>query len=170
MGFGAQIKGLQETQREQAQRILDLETENKTLKTMRENTDKLAARVEVLEQRNADLNARRREAVSQFFNLRTLHQEASNAFHMRASDIQPDDLEGILCVYGTSTTTVLNHHQRAIGQMSSQMAMATHAPPVSQIQQPIGPTPLCYQYPPGYNGGGWCTAHGIPYPCRMCGQ
>lgn len=167
MGFGAQIKALQEGQREQAARIAVLELENAELKASKERSMDLLARIEALEQRNAHLTARRKEAVAQLLNLRTLHQEASNAFLVRASDIESDDLEGMLGVYSTSMTTVINQHQRALGQMRVNGHMPAYG---TAIAQGAGCYPISYAYPLNYNQTGYCHAHQVPYPCRICGQ
>ncbi|KAF2129391.1 hypothetical protein P153DRAFT_375874 [Dothidotthia symphoricarpi CBS 119687] len=175
MGFAAQIKVLQETQREQAERIAFLEQENAELKASEDQN--LVARIDALERHNVHLTARRKEAVAQLLNLRTLHQEANNAFHLRSIDIQPDDLEGVLVVYGTSITSVVNHHQRALAHLSvgSQLAQtpmySTTAPYPRYINQgclPTSPMPIGYAYPAAYAQSGYCLAHNIPYPCRMC--
>lgn len=162
MGFGAQIKALQETQLAQASRITSLELENATLKALTQRLSDLLARIELLEQQNAHLTTRRKEAVTQLMNMRTLHQEASNAFLVRASDIEPDDLEGMLGVYGTSVTTVLNLHQRALAQMRNGQVGVYGA---AGVGCPVG-----YAYPAGYGQSGYCLGHQIPYPCRVCGQ
>ncbi|KAF2631269.1 hypothetical protein BU25DRAFT_386304 [Macroventuria anomochaeta] len=167
MGFGAQIKALQEGQRDQAERIAALERENAKLRASKEQPPDLLARIEALEQHNAHLTARRKEAVAQLLNLRTLHQEASNAFLVRASDIESDDLEGMLGVYGTSMTTVINQHQRALGQMRMNGQILAYA---TGVPQGVGCYPVNYAYPPNYNQSGYCHAHQLPYPCRVCGQ
>jgi hypothetical protein len=161
LGFGAQIKALQETQHHQALRIATLEQENTLLKTTSPSLSSLLARIEALEQQNAHLVARRKEAVTQLLNLRTLHQEANNAFAVRAVDIEADDLEGVLGLYGTSMTTVLNQHQRALGQMRAQWQGGGAA---------AGGWPVGYAYPVGYGQMGYCLAHQVAYPCRACGK
>ncbi|KAF1841242.1 uncharacterized protein K460DRAFT_359755 [Cucurbitaria berberidis CBS 394.84] len=168
MGFAAQIKALQESQRDQAERLSALEHDNASLQAFKDKTQALVARIEALEQHNAHLNARRKEAVSQLLNLRSLHQEADNAFQVRTLDIQPDDLEGMLCIYGTSITTVMSHHQRILAYLRTRSQVYTAPTPL--VQQPIGPTPICYAYPPAYTQAGYCRAHTIPYWCRICGQ
>ena len=167
MGFGAQIKALQETQRTQASRIAALERENASLKASRAPPPSLLARIESLEQHNAHLTARRKEAVAQLLNLRTLHQEANNAFLVRASDIEPDDLEGMLGAYGTSMTTVVNQHQRALGQMRANAQVPLYG---VGVPQGVGCWPVSYAYPSSYTQSGYCRAHQLPYPCRVCGQ
>ncbi|KAF1362711.1 hypothetical protein EJ07DRAFT_106424 [Lizonia empirigonia] len=169
MGFGAQIKALQEAQRSQAERIAYLERENALLKATSPQHSSLAARISALEAHNAHLTARRKEAVAQLLNLRTLHQEASNAFLVRASDIEADDLEGMLGVYGTSMTTVLNQHQRALGQLRAGGSAALQAYCVA-APSGGGCWPVSYAFSPGYNQTGVCHAHQVPYPCRVCGQ
>lgn len=166
MGFGAQIKALQESQRLQAERIAVLERENTSLKASKDVPSSLLARIEALEAHNAHLTTRRKEAVAQLLNLRTLHQEASNAFLVRASDIESDDLEGMLGVYGTSMTTVLNQHQRALGQMRAGQMHGY----VATSAMPQGCYSVSYAYPPNYNLAGYCHAHRIGYPCRVCGK
>ncbi|KAJ4403275.1 hypothetical protein N0V91_006678 [Didymella pomorum] len=162
MGFGAQIKALQEAQREQADRITALERENAALKVSQQPSPKLLARIEALEAHNVHLTVRRKEAVAQLLNLRTLHQESANAFLVRAADIESDDLEGMLGVYGTSMTTVVNQHQRVLGQMRMN----------GQVNASLvyGCYPVSHAYPPNYNQAGYCHAHHLPYPCRVCGQ
>lgn len=154
MGFAAQIKALQETQDKQAERIASPEHENAELKAAK--AQHLLMRIEALEQHNQHLTARRKEAVAQLLNLRTLHRGANNAFHLRSIDIQPDDLEGVLTVYGTSVTPVVNHHQRALAllsgagvQLAAQMltyaANSYHAHQhVGQSHHPIGLTRMGY--------------------------
>ncbi|KZM23957.1 uncharacterized protein EKO05_0009340 [Ascochyta rabiei] len=166
MGFGAQIKALQEQQRQQADRIAVLEHKNALLQSSHPAPSTLLARIEALEQQNTHLTTRRKEAVTQLLNLRTLHQEASNAFLVRASDIEADDLEGMLGVHATSITTVLNHHQRALGQLRP----LGHMPPYGTAIQGPGCYPVGYAYPTQYNQTGYCQAHHFPYPCRVCGH
>jgi hypothetical protein len=175
-GFGAQIKALQEAQREQVNRIAALERENSELKASHTSSPELLAHIEALEAHNAHLTARRKEAVAQLLNLRTLHQESANAFLVRAADIESDDLEGMLGVYATSTTTVLNQHQRALGQMRSNgqmnapLAYGIAAGGPSGVPHAAGCYPVSYAYPPSYNQNGYCHAHSLPYPCPVCGQ
>ena len=168
MGFGAQIKALQEAQRSQAERIAALERENIALRASKEQpSPDLIARIEALEQHNVHLTTRRKEAVAQLLNLRTLHQEASNAFLLRASDIESDDLEGMLGVYGTSMTTVINQHQRALAQMRTGGYLPVYS---TGAPRGVGCYSVNYAYPPNYNQAGYCHAHCLPYPCRVCGQ
>jgi hypothetical protein len=170
MGFAGQLRALQETQREQAERIATLEQENTELKTFKDNMSDVLARIVELEQYKAYLAARRREAVSQLNNLRTLNQEADNAFQMRTSDIQPDDLEGMLCMYGIMVTTAMNHHQRALGQMRANGQLTGYTTPLPQVQQTVVPMPYRHAYPPAYSQNGYCFAHNMPYCCRICGK
>jgi hypothetical protein len=176
MGFGAQIKALQEAQREQADRITALERENAVLKGSQQLSPDLLARIEALEAHNAHLTARRKEAVAQLLNLRTLHQESANAFLVRAADIESDDLEGMLGVYGTSMTTVVNQHQRVLGQMrmngqvNASLMYGTAAYGPASMPHASGCYPVSHVYPPNYNQTGYCHAHQLPYPCRVCGQ
>lgn len=137
------------------------------------STEDLINRIKALEQRNVHLTARRREAVDHLRTLRTLNQEAGNAFDIRTRDIQPDDLEGIICVHGIAMMSVLNHHQRVLGQLRSSgqkfafnIPAAATAPPG---QQPGGPDTVQYAYPTGYSKSGYCHAHNMPYKCRACG-
>ncbi|KAF5847435.1 hypothetical protein GGP41_000166 [Bipolaris sorokiniana] len=90
LGFAAQLRILQQTQRDDSLRISALESENSSLKTL---TATLTSHIEALEAHNAYLVSRRRELVSQLINLRTLNQEADNMFQMRSVDIQGEDLE-----------------------------------------------------------------------------
>jgi hypothetical protein len=83
MGFAAQIRALQVAQREQAVRLATLEQENADLKAFKESAQDFFDRIDALEQQNTHLATRRRECVAQLLNLRTLHQEASNAFDLR---------------------------------------------------------------------------------------
>jgi hypothetical protein len=158
-------------QRDQAERIATLETENASLKKSQSDTTHLVERIQALEQHNAYLAARRRELVGQLSNLRTLHQEADNAFQMRAVDIQPEDLEGMLGVYSTMMTTAMHHHQRALAQMR---ANTKHIPSymsvVAQTQASVMPAPVWYAYPPAYSEQGYCFAHNMPYCCRFCSK
>lgn len=176
MGFGAQIKALQEAQREQADRITALERENAALKVSQQPSPKLLARIEALEAHNVHLTVRRKEAVAQLLNLRTLHQESANAFLVRAADIESDDLEGMLGVYGTSMTTVVNQHQRVLGQMrmngqvNASLVYGAPAYGSSGVPHAAGCYPVSHAYPPNYNQAGYCHAHHLPYPCRVCGQ
>jgi hypothetical protein len=167
MGFSAQIKALQESQRTQALRLTTLEHENAILKVSTPHFPDLLARIEALEQQNVHLTARRKEAVAQLLNLRALHQEATNAFLVRASDMEADDLEGMLGVYGTSMTSVLNHHSRALGKLCALGHGALYGVAVLQDQ---GRCPVGYAYPLNYSQAGYCHAHQIPYPCRICGR
>ncbi|KAJ4355346.1 hypothetical protein N0V95_003021 [Ascochyta clinopodiicola] len=163
MGFGAQIKALQETQRHQAARITALEQENALLKATHPSPSTLHARVQALEQQATHQTIRRKETVTQLLSLRTLHQEASNAFQVRASDIESDDLEGMLGVHATSITTILNHHQRALGQLRA----LGQVPPYSQG---LGCYSGGHAYPAQYGQAGYCLAHQFAYPCRVCGR
>ncbi|KAH7068947.1 hypothetical protein BKA63DRAFT_98241 [Paraphoma chrysanthemicola] len=180
MGYATQMKFLLDQQSKQHDRIAELEQENDELRTLKDTQKSLLDRIDTLEQRDRNLNARRRECVGQLLNLRTMNQEASNAFDLRAQDIQPDDLEGVLMAYATSITSILNHHQRVFGQMraNSQLPTYTMAPPTI-MSVPVAPMPQLQQatktlphlpYPPLYTPQGWCRAHNMPYRCRICGQ
>jgi hypothetical protein len=173
MGFAAQIRALQVAQREQAVRLATLEQENADLKAFKESAQDFFDRIDALEQQNTHLATRRRECVAQLLNLRTLHQEASNAFDLRAQDIQPDDLEETLTAYTTSITSVVNHHQRAIGALRSKHhVMPSYAPHVYALsaQYPNTPTQMSYPYPLLYNQWGYCRVHNAHYRCQICGQ
>jgi hypothetical protein len=175
MGFAGQLKAMQDAQRNQEDRIVALEKENDDLKTSQADIQVLMNRITTLEQHNAHLADRRREAVSQLLNLRTLHQEASNTFHLRSQDIQPNDLEGMIGVYANSVTTVMNHHQRVLGQLRANGQLSNYI-----LQGAYGtcvPTPMHMHpqqgrslYPMAYNEAGFCRTHGAPYRCRICGQ
>ncbi|KAF1839396.1 hypothetical protein BDW02DRAFT_575487 [Decorospora gaudefroyi] len=168
MGFAAQLRAAQETQRKQAERITNLEQENAMLKSFKDSINNTLARIEALEQQNAYLAARRREAVSQLHNLRTLHQEADNAFQMRTVDMQPDDLEGMLCAYGTMVSTAMNLHQRTLGQMRVNGQLQHYMAPLPRPQYPPMPVQYHHAYPPAYSPAGYCYAHRMPYCCRIC--
>jgi hypothetical protein len=170
MGFAGQLRALQEAQREQAERISNLEQENAELRTFKDSMGGVLAQIEELERHNAYLAARRREAVSQLNNLRTLHQEADNAFQMRTSDMQPEDLEGMVCMWGTMVTTAMNHHQRVLGQMRASGQLPAYSTPVPQCQPSIIPVPYRHLYPPAYSHNGYCFAHNMPYCCHICGK
>ncbi|KAF2032450.1 hypothetical protein EK21DRAFT_60733 [Setomelanomma holmii] len=177
MGYATQMRAMQDHQCKQEDRIAALEKENAELKSFKENHKDMADRVHALEQHDRNLAARRRECVSQLLNLRTMNQEASNAFDLRAQDIQPDDLEGVLMAYATSITSVLNHHQRVFGQMRANGQLPTHtmAPPSIPVAQVLQAAPIMqtalphFPYPPAYTPHGWCRAHNAPYRCRICG-
>jgi chromosome segregation ATPase len=170
MGFGVQIRALQQAQREQAERIASLEQEIAELKASKNKMSEVLTRIEALEQHNAVLAARRREAVGQFNNLRTLHQEADNAFQMRTVDAQPDDFEGVLSAYSTMITTAMNHHQRALGQLRASGQMPSYNTPLPQFRQPVMPASYQYAYPPAYSQADYCYAHNMPYCCRICSK
>ncbi|OAK93477.1 hypothetical protein IQ06DRAFT_321658 [Phaeosphaeriaceae sp. SRC1lsM3a] len=168
MGFAGQLKAIQDNQRRQEQRITELEHENAQLRAaQRKLQEEMTARITTLEEHNANQAARRRETVCQLLNLRTHHQEATNAFQMRSQDIQPDDLEGMLSVYANSITTVMNHHQRILSQLRSYNGYnPTYATQVPSMHPQQGQS----VYPMAYTATGYCRAHNIPYWCRTCGQ
>jgi hypothetical protein len=168
MGFGAQLKIIQDNQHRQEQRITELEHENAQLRASQtKSQEEMLARITALEEQDANHAARRREAVSQLLNLRTHHQEAANAFQLRSQDIQPDDLEGMLSVYANSVTTVMNHHQRVLGQWRSYNGLN----PTYSTQFPaMHPQQVHGAYPMAYTAQGYCRAHNVPYWCRACGQ
>ncbi|CAE7199938.1 hypothetical protein CFE70_007982 [Pyrenophora teres f. teres 0-1] len=170
MGFGAQLRALQEAQREQTERIEMLERENAELKEYKDNAAAILDRVHALEQYNAYLASRRREVVGQLNNLRTLHQEADNAFQMRTVDIQPDDLEGMLGMYGTMVTTAMNHHQRVLGQMRMNGQFPPYTTPLQHSQRMITAAPYHNPYPSAYSQYGYCYTHSMPYCCVICGK
>jgi hypothetical protein len=164
--LATRLQALEETQHKQEARITMLEHENAELKTNESKVAELLAHITTMEQFIANMAARRREAVSQLLNHRTLHQAASNAFQLRSQDIQPDDLEGVLVAYANSVSAVLNHHQHAIGQLGSNSQYAPHAMPATNVQlsaRGYG------SYPRTYTGAEWCHAHHCSYPCRICG-
>jgi hypothetical protein len=170
MGFAAQLRAVQEIQQEQAERISRLEQENADLRNFERSVIDVADRVRALEQHKAYIAARRREAVGQLLNMRTLHQEADNAFQLRTSDMQPDDLEGILGVYGTMLTTTMNHHQRVLAQTRANGHFPTYATPIPQTQQVTAPMQYRHAYSAAYSEHGYCYAHNMPYHCRVCSK
>lgn len=171
MGFAAQLRALQEVQQAQTERIANLEQENAHLKDFKKSMIDIADRIRVLEQHKAYISARRREAVAQLGNMRTLHQEADNAFQLRTCDMQPDDLEGMLGVYGTMLTTAMNHHQCVLGQMRANGHFPAYTTPVPQTQQSVAvPTQYRHAYPAAYSEYGYCYAHNMPYCCRICSK
>ncbi|CAG5163510.1 uncharacterized protein ALTATR162_LOCUS6488 [Alternaria atra] len=171
MGFAGQLQAVKEVQQEQVERIAKLEQENADLKDFKLSVIDIADRIQALEQHKAYIAARRREAVGQLLNMRTLHQEADNAFQLRTSDMQPDDLEGILGVYGTMLTTTMNHHQRVLGQIRANGQFPAYTTPVQQTQQSVAvPMQYRYVYPPAYSEYGYCHAHNMPYCCRICSK
>ncbi|KAI4618184.1 uncharacterized protein J4E87_007852 [Alternaria ethzedia] len=169
LGFAAQLRAVQEAQREQADRIAKLEQENADLKDFKERIIDIADRVQALEQREAYRAARRREAVGLLSNMRTLHQEADNGFQQRTADMQPDDLEGMLGAYGIMLTTAMNNHQRMLGQMRANGQFPAYTTPVPQTRQVLAPVQRLHVYPPAYSEPGLCHAHSLPY-CRVCGK
>lgn len=169
-GQDMQISAIQNIVREQDNRIATFELEKNNVRAAQEtHNQKVLARIEALEQHIEHQNARRKEAVATLLNIRTMHQDAANAFEIRARDIQPDDLEGILCVHGTSIVTVLNHHQRALAHLSANslsVPTANFVHGAARAVQRVGPP----AYAKGYQAGYYCQAHSQPYPCRVCGQ
>ncbi|KAF1924282.1 uncharacterized protein M421DRAFT_424920 [Didymella exigua CBS 183.55] len=166
MGFSAQIRLLRETQLSQAHRISALEHENSLLKASLSHScsSETQARISALEAHNTYLLARRTEAVTQLLNLRTLHQESANAFLVRAGDVGEDDFEGMLGVWATSVTTLLNVQQRALGMVSARGQMSVFGGVHGAAGCGLGYA---------WMGGawvGWCYAHSLPYPCRVCGH
>ncbi|KAI4941321.1 hypothetical protein J4E91_010766 [Alternaria rosae] len=167
LSFAAQFRAVQQ---EQAERIARLEQENADLKDFKERIVNIADRTQALEQREAYRAARRREAVGQLGNMRTLHQEADNGFQLRTADMQPDDLEGMLCAYSIMLTTAMNNHQHMLGQMCANGQFPAYTTPVPQIRQVLAPLQRLHVYPPAYSKHGFCYAHSIPYCCRVCGN
>lgn len=167
LSFAAQFRAVQQ---EQAERIARLEQENADLKDFKERIVNIADRTQALEQREAYRAARRREAVGQLGNMRTLHQEADNGFQLRTADMQPDDLEGMLCAYSTMLTTAMNNHQHMLGQMCANGQFPAYTTPVPQTRQVLAPVQRLHVYPPAYSEHGFCYAHSIPYCCRVCGN
>ncbi|EUC42291.1 hypothetical protein COCMIDRAFT_67431, partial [Bipolaris oryzae ATCC 44560] len=161
LGFAAQLRVLHQIQLDHSLRILALESENSSLKTL---TTDLTSRIEALEAHNAHLAARRRELVSQLNNLRTLNQEADNAFQMRSADIQGGDLEGMLAVHSAMVATAVNHHQRALAQLRAGMQGGV------AVYGQQGQGGVRYAYPPGYSELGYCFQHNMPYCCQVCGK
>ena len=159
LGFAAQLRILQQTQRDDSLRISALESENSSLKTL---TATLTSHIEALEAHNAYLVSRRRELVSQLINLRTLNQEADNMFQMRSVDIQGEDLEGMLGVHSAMVATAVSHHQRALAQLRASMQVGA----AMYGQQGA----VRYAYPPGYSEQGYCFQHNMPYCCQVCGK
>ncbi|KAJ5032205.1 hypothetical protein J3E74DRAFT_434109 [Bipolaris maydis] len=129
-----------------------LERETSSLKAL---TATLTARIEALEAHNAYLASRRRELVAQLNNLRTLNQQADNAFQMRSVDIQPDDLERMLSLHSAMVTTALR----------ASMHVGAAAVYAKQGQGGVR-----YTYPPAYSEQGYCFQHNMPYCCQVCGK
>jgi hypothetical protein len=185
MGFATQIKVLQESQLEQARRINNLtsknvelegiaksvteliarieklEKHNEKLQGTSKSVPKLTARIEALEKHNKELRVQRTEAVRQFQTLRTLHKKLDYALDTRAQALKPDDLEGMLCIYGYSLNSVISHQQHNV----TLLAQSTSA---KQNHQVATTGPVGYSYPPAYNPQGYCYAHAMPYHCQIC--
>lgn len=204
LGFGAQIKALQETQSLLTHRITNLEHENAALKaslaahlhhhpahhappspspspkhpsphpsSILTLLSALKSRIEALESHTNHLTHRRREAVATLLSLRTLHQESANAFQVRAEDVQDDDLESMLGVWGTSIVTVLVGVQMALGQMRGAyrggvmgMVGGAGTMAVGAVGGSMGEGG--WVYPRGYAANGYCVAHRVAYRCRVC--
>ncbi|KAH7551723.1 hypothetical protein PSV09DRAFT_2183893 [Bipolaris maydis] len=162
LGFAAQLRRLQNFQEDHTSRISALERETSSLKAL---TATLTARIEALEAHNAYLASRRRELVAQLNNLRTLNQQADNAFQMRSVDIQPDDLERMLSLHSAMVTTAVNQHQRALAQLRASMHVGAAAVYAKQGQGGVR-----YTYPPAYSEQGYCFQHNMPYCCQVCGK
>ncbi|KAH9881797.1 hypothetical protein J1614_000968 [Plenodomus biglobosus] len=174
---------LQNTINAQAARIASLErTEQDNVRLSRE-LGEARDRIEAIERHHACLHARRREAVAQFLNMRPLHYESANTFEMRARDIQLDDLESMLTLYGNTVMTVINAQQRAIAFLSQRVQQQTPEPslrflqtsqyavPSTSATQPVDrATPISYAYPAGYMQNGYCLSHRMAYPCSTCGR
>jgi hypothetical protein len=178
LGFSGQLRALQDTQKEQADRIAELECENAELKSSQPNIQDLLARLDALEQHNLRLNANRRGCVSQLLNLRPLHHDAGNAFQLRSQDIEPDDLEGMLPVFANSLTTAVNHQQRALAQLhpTGYINNPPYPPPMYQpalyTTAPLAMRPALVPsaFPMAYDEAGYCRKHRTPYWCRACGK
>jgi NADP-dependent 3-hydroxy acid dehydrogenase YdfG len=175
MGFAGQLRAIQDAHRAQIDRIATLEKQNAELKSSQADMQDLFTRITAMEEYNENLAARRREVVGQLLNLRSLHQEAGNAFILRSQDIQPDDFEGMVQVYASSVMTVMNHHQRVLGQLSVNGQIQNYASQSSYAACASNGTYTHHQqanavYPTAYNQAGYCRAHGVPYCCRICGQ
>jgi hypothetical protein len=172
IGFAGQLKAIEHTQNVQQARMLALEQE----------VERLTARVITLEEHQANINARRRETVSQLLTIRPNHLEAGNAYLLRSQDIQPDDLESMLLIHATSMTTVMNHYQHILATMHTSIQYPRHGPvyvpglvntspqPLPPVQPPHASYTNQSGYPPAYTEAGYCHAHGVAYWCRMCGQ
>ncbi|KAF2240930.1 hypothetical protein BU26DRAFT_441419 [Trematosphaeria pertusa] len=177
--FAAQLAQLKQLQEQQSELLKELmqkaEEQDNIITEYKERTARLERAAEVSE-------ARRREAVSHLLNLRTAHQEASNAFDLRTRDMQADDFESAIIAWGTMVGTSRNHHQQVLRHGPLRPASAQpvtlyaghvhgygpHLPrPASQAPE-LG-VPIGYAYPGGYNEYGYCGAHNAPYPCRWCG-
>lgn len=178
---GVNLSALQHALHEQSLRIASLEHIKQDNIRLSHELEEARSRIEMLEQHNADLAARRREAVAQFLNMRPLYHDSANAFETRARDIEADDLESMLCVYGSTSMTVANAQQRAIAALNQQVG--GHLQPLYYGQQTNyqesggrGPpshertAPTGYAYPSAYMQNGYCRAHLMPYRCRTCGQ
>ncbi|KAF2845496.1 hypothetical protein T440DRAFT_522623 [Plenodomus tracheiphilus IPT5] len=180
--FSAEPNSLQRALHEQSTRITSLErTEQNNIRLSRE-LEEARSRIDALERHNADLAARRREAVAQFLNMRPLYHESANAFETRARDVQVDDLESMLCIHGSTSMAVINAQQRAIAALSQQ-ARGLSSPSMyygqlSNQQGLIGSglpshntaaAAARYAYPTAYMQDGYCRLHRLPYRCRICG-
>ncbi|OAL45395.1 hypothetical protein IQ07DRAFT_520187 [Pyrenochaeta sp. DS3sAY3a] len=165
MGFATQIKVLQESQLEQARHINNLTSKNVELegitKITAKSVSKLNARILALEKHNKELRVQRIEAVRQLQTLRTLHKKLDYALDTRAQALKPDDLEGMLCIYGYSLNSVIGHQQHNVTKLEQKASekQAYHVAPVG---------PAGYAYPPAYSPDGYCYAHGMPYHCQIC--
>lgn len=102
--FAAQLAQLKQLQEQQSELLKELmqkaEEQDNIITEYKERTARLERAAEVSE-------ARRREAVSHLLNLRTAHQEASNAFDLRTRDMQADDFESAIIAWGTMVGTVM---------------------------------------------------------------
>ncbi|KAF2993262.1 hypothetical protein E8E13_001207 [Curvularia kusanoi] len=124
----------------------------------------LLSRIQALEQRDARLTARRKEALKELFNLRTLNAEAANAFQQRAAKLEEDDFEGMIIAWATSVSTTHNQTQFSVANMRNQLQEVVRGNPTAR-----GP-PEGFAYPPHYQLAGHCHAHKWPYPCKFCGD
>lgn len=181
--------------RDQAERIAILENhiaglanQDQRIATVETIMTGLVERVERLEQYNEHLLVRRKEVVGQLLNLRTLHLDADNAFMMRASDIQSDDLEGVLALCNTQIITTMSHLQRALAQLRTTSQHTVVQVPMYHTQPQQGPAvppalatpPVVHHhvmaprtgrwYPHWYSKGGYCMKHNTAFPCFTCGK
>lgn len=151
----------------QGEYITRLEQESAELKhAQNEMTDC----IRMLEHHNAQLGARRKELVAQLSNLRTLNQDADNAFLMRKVDVEPDNLEAMLGIHNTMITTAINHQQHMLAQFRARHQAPVYVAHAPQYQAPVPAPAYRHAYPAGYSEHGYCYAHNSPYCCRICSK
>ncbi|EOA87616.1 uncharacterized protein SETTUDRAFT_161147 [Exserohilum turcica Et28A] len=126
--------------------------------------------IRMLEHHNAQLGARRKELVAQLSNLRTLNQDADNAFLMRKVDVEPDNLEAMLGIHNTMITTAINHQQHMLAQFRARHQAPVYVAHAPQYQAPVPAPAYRHAYPAGYSEHGYCYAHNSPYCCRICSK